>query len=88
MTSREVRRVTSPASVSDATQVAQQVTDLAVKAFGRLDGLVINHGVLSPMKKIIDSDVDDWRRLYDANVFSALALVTNQPPALLSARLL
>ena len=60
---------------SESRQVAPEATELAVKAFGRLDGIVINHGVLSPITKIADSNADDWRRLYDANVFSALALV-------------
>lgn len=70
----------NPRLFSDVSQIAPKVTDLAVKAFGRLDGIVINHGVLSPMKKIVDSNADDWRQLYDANVFSALALVNTGPP--------
>jgi NAD(P)-dependent dehydrogenase (short-subunit alcohol dehydrogenase family) len=51
------------------------VTELAVESFGQLDGIVINHGVLAPMTKIVDADVREWKRLYDANLFSAVALV-------------
>lgn len=51
------------------------MVELAVQSFGRLDGIVINHGVLSPMKRIENSTVDEWKEIYDANLFSALALV-------------
>lgn len=46
-----------------------------VKAFGQIDGLVVNHSSLSPITKIADANAEDWRRAYDTNVFSALALV-------------
>jgi NAD(P)-dependent dehydrogenase (short-subunit alcohol dehydrogenase family) len=51
------------------------VIDRAIKAFGRLDGIVINHGVLLPMQKIADANVKEWKQVFDANFFSALALV-------------
>ncbi|KAF1352411.1 short-chain dehydrogenase [Delphinella strobiligena] len=48
----------------------------AVKTkFGRLDGLIVNHGVLEPVKKISDVEVEDWRRLFDINVFSAVGII-------------
>jgi len=56
-------------------EVAPKITELAIKSFGRLDGIVINHGVLSPMERIADASIEEWRRLYDANLFSAVALV-------------
>jgi NAD(P)-dependent dehydrogenase (short-subunit alcohol dehydrogenase family) len=43
--------------------------------FGRLDGLVINHGVLDPIKKVGDSILDEWKRAFDSNFFSAIDLV-------------
>ncbi|TPX14480.1 uncharacterized protein E0L32_005444 [Thyridium curvatum] len=55
-------------------ETAPKVTELAVKAFGRLDGLVINHGVLSPMTTIADANLADWQQIYAANLFSAVAL--------------
>jgi len=58
-------------------QVAPKVTDLAVKTFGRLDGLIVNHAILTPMKRIAESNVNEWKNVYDANVFSALALVSH-----------
>lgn len=52
---------------------------LAVKAFGQLDGVVMNHGVLDPLKRLANSTVDDWKKHYDVNVFSALGLVSPLP---------
>lgn len=49
--------------------------------FGRLDGVVVNHGVLSPITRLADSSVEEWKKLYDANLFSALALVSIPGPA-------
>ncbi|KAI1178977.1 short-chain dehydrogenase [Nemania sp. FL0916] len=56
-------------------KVATEVVASTVKAFGKIDGLVINHGTLAPITKISDSDAEEWRRAYDVNVFSAVALV-------------
>lgn len=61
---------------------APKVTDLALKSFGQLDGIVINHGVLSPMKRVADSTAEEWRKLFDANFFSAIALVKEAIPLL------
>ncbi|KAI1436980.1 short-chain dehydrogenase [Xylaria sp. CBS 124048] len=63
-------------------KVAPKVIASAVKAFGRIDGLVVNHGVLSPISKICDADAEEWRRAYDINVFSAVALAKESIPEL------
>lgn len=62
--------------------VAPKIIELAAKSFGRLDGIVINHGALTPMKRIENSVVEEWKQIYDANFFSALALVTAAIPLL------
>ncbi|KJZ74856.1 hypothetical protein HIM_05765 [Hirsutella minnesotensis 3608] len=49
------------------------LTSLAVKSFGRIDGVILNHGLLDPCK-IDNASIDDWKRLYDVNVFSCLAM--------------
>ncbi|KAK1455959.1 short-chain dehydrogenase [Colletotrichum cuscutae] len=52
-----------------------KIAEAAVKAFGKIDGLVINHGVLEPVTRIADSSIEEWKKAYDINVFSGLALV-------------
>lgn len=70
-----------PAQVAVATTDATDyealggVVDLAVSTFGRLDSVIINHGMLEPIQRLADADLDAWKRIYDVNVFSALALV-------------
>ncbi|SPO00192.1 related to human corticosteroid 11-beta-dehydrogenase [Cephalotrichum gorgonifer] len=63
-------------------EVAKKVTDLAVKAFGQLDGVVVNHGVLEPITRIANTNIEDWKRHYDVNVFSGLGLLKEAIPAL------
>ncbi|AEO65068.1 uncharacterized protein THITE_2111657 [Thermothielavioides terrestris NRRL 8126] len=65
---------------------AWRATELAVLTFGRVDGVVVNHGVLSPMTRIEDASVEEWRKLYEANFFSALALVKETIPQLRAAK--
>jgi len=60
-------------------QTASKISDLAVQKFGGIDGMVINHGVLTPMTRLVDASVEDWKQLYDVNVFSGLALVRPTP---------
>ncbi|KAI0883857.1 NAD(P)-binding protein [Annulohypoxylon maeteangense] len=63
-------------------KVAPKVIESTVKAFGKIDGIVVNHGVLAPITKISESSVEEWRHAYDINVFSALALVKEAIPEL------
>ena len=53
----------------------QHVVDAALARWGRLDGLVVNHGVLEPVQRVADADLEEWRRAFDVNLFSAVALV-------------
>ncbi|KAI1816153.1 short-chain dehydrogenase [Poronia punctata] len=69
------------ADLSDL-KVASKVIGAAVKSFGKIDGIVINHGTLNPITKIVDSDPEEWRRNYDINVFSPVALVKEAIPEL------
>ncbi|CAK7203775.1 hypothetical protein SEUCBS139899_006522 [Sporothrix eucalyptigena] len=69
------------ADATDYTALGK-VVDLAVSTFGRVDGLVINHGVLTPVQRLADADLDAWKRLYDINVFSALAIAKAAIPEL------
>jgi NAD(P)-dependent dehydrogenase (short-subunit alcohol dehydrogenase family) len=62
--------------------LGKKAVDLAKNTWDRLDGLIVNHGVLNPMKRITDVDAEDWRRCFDINVFSAVALIKEALPAL------
>ncbi|KAH8661933.1 short-chain dehydrogenase [Xylariales sp. PMI_506] len=62
--------------------VAPKIIEAATKAFGRIDGLVINHGVLTPLTRIADSDPAAWSRAYDINITSAVGLVKEAIPYL------
>lgn len=55
--------------------LAQEAVDLSLREFGRLDGLVLNHGVLSPVTNVIDCKVEDWKHHFDINFFSAVVFV-------------
>lgn len=67
--------------VSD-TSLLKQALDSTVKEFGQLDGLIINHGTLEPVARVVESEVEDWKRGFDVNFFSAVALVKIALPAL------
>ena len=56
--------------------LAQQAVDLAVKGFGSLDGLIVNHGIIEPVAKIRDCKPEDWKRTFDVNLVSAVAFVS------------
>ena len=55
--------------------LGQKAVDLATNYWQRLDGLVINHGVLDPVKRLADSTAEEWRASFDINFFSAIAMV-------------
>ncbi|KAI1772709.1 NAD(P)-binding protein [Hypoxylon cercidicola] len=63
-------------------KVAPKIIDSTLKAFGKIDGIVVNHGVLSPITRISESSGDEWRCAYDINVFSAVALIKEAIPEL------
>lgn len=60
--------------------LAQKAVDSALKVFGNLDGLIVNHGMMDPVTKIETSDVKEWKKLFDVNLFSAVAFVSVEKP--------
>ncbi|KAI9688742.1 MAG: hypothetical protein M1822_001099 [Bathelium mastoideum] len=54
--------------------------------WGRVDGLVVNHGVLDPVKRISESFVAEWKEAFDINVFGSLALIKTCLPFLKHSR--
>jgi 3-oxoacyl-[acyl-carrier protein] reductase len=60
------------------TQTARELVDATVARFGRLDVLVVNHGVWPPADVPIDRMADEqWRDTLAINLDSVFALVKN-----------
>lgn len=57
-------------------QVGPKAVSAALEAFSRINGLILNHGALNPVKRISDSTPEEWRAAYDVNFFSAIAFVS------------
>ena len=57
----------TPADVSDSAQVGAMV-DSIMAAHGRVDVLVNNAGVVSPMLHFLEADEAWWRRIIDVNL--------------------
>ncbi|KAJ5793323.1 short-chain dehydrogenase [Penicillium pulvis] len=66
--------------------LGQKAVDLALKSFGRLDGLVLNHGILSQVGKIAEADPEQWKQGFDVNFISLVAFIKAGLPALRQSR--
>ncbi|KAJ5691980.1 oxidoreductase [Penicillium macrosclerotiorum] len=62
--------------------MAQKAVDAAIKSFGQLDGMILNHGILGQVGKIADADIDEWKKCFDVNFFSLVAFTKAALPAL------
>ena len=72
---------TLPADVSDIAQV-EAVVARALEAFGRLDVLISNAGVLSPNGRIHNLTTEDWERSFRVNVLGAVNGIRAAVPAM------
>ena len=54
--------------------LGSKAVELAKSYWQRVDGLIVNHGVLDPVKRIADSSAEEWRTAFDVNFFSAFAI--------------
>ena len=61
--------------------LGQKAVDAAVSAFGRVDGLIVNHGILGEVARIADCDLEEIRRTFDVNFFSVIACVSSAKQA-------
>jgi len=66
--------------------IGQKAVDLAKERFSRLDGVIINHGVLDPVARVADGDAERWRAAFDINFFSAVSLTSAAVPLLREAK--
>ncbi len=59
--------------VSDTTFV-QKAVQLAIDKHGRLDGLVLNHGIMT-VERILDSTPESWSQIMNVNFLSCVEFV-------------
>lgn len=59
--------------------IAKKAVDKALASFGRLDGLVLNHGILGQVGKIAEADPQQWKHGFDVNFTSLVAFVSGLP---------
>jgi len=74
-----------PGDLADLS-LGSKAVELAKTYWQRLDGLIVNHAVLDPVKRITNSSAEEWRVAFDVNFFSALALSQAALPALRESR--
>lgn len=68
-------------------KIGQKAVDAALAAWKRIDGLIVNHGVLEPIKRISEFEPSEWQKAFNTNVFSAVAIVRTTSQAEPSRRL-
>lgn len=70
--------------VGDVTdeKVDTQVIDRAIDKWGKIDSIVANAGVIEPIAAIGDAPLQEWRYLFDVNLFSIIHLVQEALPHL------
>ncbi|EGF77295.1 hypothetical protein BATDEDRAFT_35997 [Batrachochytrium dendrobatidis JAM81] len=61
---------------------ASNAVDACVAAFGTINTVVHNAGVLEPLSKVADADLDKWRSLMQVNVFAGVEMVQRALPYL------
>ena len=64
------KAIALPGDVSQESDV-MSMFDGAVKAFGALDGVVINAGIVAPTARLVDMSVERMRRVFEVNVLGA-----------------
>ncbi|KAJ2902765.1 putative short-chain dehydrogenase [Zalerion maritima] len=62
--------------------IASKVTSMTIMAYGQIDGLVVNHGALEPIAKLENCSLEEFKKLYDVNVFSAFNIAQTAIPEL------
>ena len=86
---RSVTALGGEALVCPADVAAREACDQAVEStlgrFGRLDGLVNNAGILSPVETIEGSDPDLWARNIAVNLLAPYYMIRASIPALRTA---
>lgn len=69
--------------VSNEPRLRQAISE-ADEKYGRIDGLILNAGVVNPMGRInsLDNNIDSWKALFDVNFFSLVSALKAAIPGL------
>jgi NAD(P)-dependent dehydrogenase (short-subunit alcohol dehydrogenase family) len=62
--------------------VGAAIVETTIQTYERLDGIVVNHGVLGSINRLAESTAQDWRATFDVNFFSAVDMVQAALPEL------
>ncbi|KAI7886207.1 NAD(P)-binding protein [Lichtheimia hyalospora FSU 10163] len=65
--------------VTDA-KVVDQIVDDAVSKWGQINSVIANAGVLEPIASVATGSIEQWKRAFDINFFSIIALVQKSLP--------
>ena len=68
--------------VSDENEVNATITKI-IDRFGKIDVLFNNAGIYPSFKPITDSDLDDWKKVIDVNLFGLFNVTKNTLPHLM-----
>ena len=68
------RRALAVATDLSQAEDCQRLADAARADFGRIDVLVHNAFQNNPVSLVEEADLDDWRRIFEVNLFGALRL--------------
>ncbi|KAK2783169.1 hypothetical protein FQN52_000383 [Onygenales sp. PD_12] len=62
--------------------LGERAVGVALRVFGRLDGMVLNHGTLGTVTRLEDADLEGWRAGVDVNFVSCVGFVKAAIPHL------
>ena len=57
-------------------EVNSKAVNTALATWGRLDGLALNAGIMSPIQRISDMSSSDVRKIFDVNVVAHISMVS------------
>ncbi|TPX35114.1 hypothetical protein SmJEL517_g02458 [Synchytrium microbalum] len=60
--------------------VAQEIVKQTVSKYGKIDGVVLNAGVVEPFAKVKNTDIEEAKRCFDINFFSVWTLIQETLP--------
>ncbi|ORX96489.1 NAD(P)-binding protein [Basidiobolus meristosporus CBS 931.73] len=64
----------------------EKVVNYAVKKHTKINSIILNAGMIDPIKTLCDIEEVEWRRLFELNFFSVVSLVQKALPELRKSR--